>query len=163
MIINKLMLTSNSVDTGSITNYSDFLEWSKQYPVVHEHPFYVGFPGYGRRLSYKCNNSVGSMWGSSYGQVFTLDSRYEQICQHAFPVESLYRDAIANNRPSILTIVSNGSGPFSSLTRNGYTSSGFGTYSAGYCPEFIFWNEQLKVAQTCNPFSMSVPTNFYKT
>lgn len=120
---------------------------------------------YNRIYMYGSNGVTGTMWGTPYGSRFTWDSTFIRVIQHCFPTEFLFNDFInstSNSRVVCLvrSDITTGS-TYDSLTRNGYTSSAYSTFSGSTITEFIYYDPSTSRVMTYNPSTMSTPEFYY--
>lgn len=107
----------------------------------------------------KAGNMLGTPWGN---HVF-YEAPYNRIAQHGFLSEALFDQQIANNAQilcSRLTITPQVA--FTSLSRNGYTSTGRsdGPFQARTCSRLIYWDFSLNAAFEMNPYAQTGPVPY---
>lgn len=116
---------------------------------------------------YMFGSTIGgsTMWGTPYGSRMTWDSSFGHVIQHCFPTQGLYNDFIASTNDSrvvclVRSAITTGSS-YISLTRNGYTSSSYGTFSGTTVDQFIYYDPNTARVMTYNPGTISTPTFYY--
>lgn len=119
---------------------------------------------YNRVYMYGSTVVGGTMWGTPYGSRMTWDSSFGHAIQHCFPTQELYNDFIANTYRRVVCLVrspiTSGSS-YISLSRNGYTSSTYGTFSGLTVDQFIYYDPNTERVMTYNPGTISTPTFYY--
>ncbi len=122
---------------------------------------------YNRVYMYGTASVSGTMWGTSYGNKMTWDSSYCRVIQHCFPTQALYNDFIASTNNSrvvclVRSATASGTG-YVSLTRNGYTSSAYSSFTGCTITQFIYYDPNTSRVMTYNPSlgASSTPTYYY--
>lgn len=101
-----------------------------------------------------------TMWGSTYGTVFTTDSSPSRMLQHMIPSEC-WSDHLYYNRISVIRHESLGSlSSFLSVNRNGYQSSTYGKFAGARVVEIIYWDNNEKKIKSYNPYGLTKPKEF---
>ncbi len=139
--------------------YTDFLQWitQKGYPqnAINQSP------NYGSRYYADFTTQGGTMWGTSYGGYFTYDSILTRTIQHALPTMEIYTDYRDNRRRCVFRNVYAGApSSFTSLNRNDYVSSNYGSFGGLYMEELIYWDEGIQQVMSYNPFRLTTPEPF---
>jgi len=142
-------LTSNSTNKSVVYNQS--------YSAING-------TTYNRVYMYSTAALSGTLWGTPYGNKMTWDSSFCRVIQHAFPTQALYSDFIANPGNRVVCLVrsatASGSG-YVSLSRNGYTSSSYGSFTGCTVTQFIYFDPVTQRVMTYNPSTVSTPTFYY--
>ena len=121
---------------------------------------------YNRVYMYGTASVSGTMWGTPYGNKMTWDSSFCRVIQHCFPTQALYNDFIANTTNRVVCLVrsatATGTG-YVSLTRNGYTSSSYTSFTGCTITQFIYFDPNTSRVMTYNPSlgDLSTPTYYY--
>lgn len=119
---------------------------------------------YDRVYMYGTSSVSGTMWGTPYGNKMTWDSTFCRVIQHAFPTQDLYNDFIANGSNRVVCFVRSpitSMSNYISLTRNGYTSSTYSTFSGCTITQFIYYDNNSGRVMTYDPSTISTPTFYY--
>jgi hypothetical protein len=156
----ELMLGVNKPGT---LGYDQFLTWMTQQgtTITERIPGnttgnYVGYLKVKMPTTY-----AGNLWGSPYLSYYTYDSVLGRVAQHAFPTLALANEAATNQRYVLMKSSYVGTkGPYSSVTRNGYTSLSYSTYNGAFCDDFVYFDSVAGMVMRWNPQTNSAITPF---
>lgn len=141
------------------TTYQDFLVWIDQNKTNDgADNAYVPYVNGLTKVPMKIGSALGTMYGSSWGAVFTSDSQAARVIQHALPS---YEDFIYQKNNSLIVALQveiAGSLATSPLTRNSYSSSYWGAYSSIRIRKAIFKDQFSENMLETKPFEMLGPT-----
>lgn len=119
----------------------------------------MGAPGAYRTTA---ATATGAMIGSSWSASFSFlggGSSPCRVSQHGLPSQAEFNAQIAAGREVFLRIVVGDDVGYSSLNRNGFTSSSGGADAfPGKCSELLYWDGSQ--AQKMNPSTGTGPTPF---
>lgn len=101
--------------------------------------------------------TIGKMWGTPWGSVFTEDSDAARVLQHGLPSYDVFISIFFYNRASLLIVDDAGSYATTGLDRNGYASLSYDAYPANVCPALFYWDDLVGAAMAINPYSMGAP------
>lgn len=108
------------------------------------------------------NTVGGTMWGSPYGTRVTYDSRIHYAIRHMYPSESMFLTAASKNRLVAFTRTTFISYPsYLSVTRNGYTSTSYGSFQGCLLTDFVYYDEDTGYVMRYNPNTISTPIRYY--
>jgi len=103
----------------------------------------------------------GTMWGTPWLNYFTYDSILIRVARHAFPDKATADENITSKRVVVAKYVSQGTrSAYQGVTRNGYTSSAYGSFNGQQIVDFIYWDAVLNKAMRLNPFLGQAPKEF---
>lgn len=103
----------------------------------------------------------GTMWGTCWLNYFTYDSILIRVARHAFPDKVTADENITAKRMVAAKYVFQGTRPaYQGLTRNGYASSNYGSFSGQQMVDFIYWDAVLGKVMRLNPFLGEAPKVF---
>lgn len=133
-------------------------------PATHAQPSSLQsiFAGsYAGWVSFILNASYGTMWGTVWGENgCTSDSHISRASQHCFPSAAEFNNTINKGLRVYAKLRQSGTrSSYPGVSRNGYPSSSYGTYTAtSHIDEFVYTdiNGQLK---GMHPTLMTGPTS----
>lgn len=109
------------------------------------------------------SNDGGSMWGTPWGGMHTIDSHYNRVTLHGLPTASIYAQQVSSVGKMLCKRDNLGTQTgFMALTRNGFTSSSYTTYGAARTERILYWDFSLNAAFEMRPFAMTGPFPYYK-
>lgn len=99
----------------------------------------------------------GSMWGTSWGGRFTIDSSILRTIQHGLPSQDQFVFNLSNYDTVAAYVQPVGSALSTGLNRNGYSSSSYGAYPCSTITKLIYRDKNNNSMMEINPLERSDP------
>lgn len=148
----------------TLTQPADLQRWMKVANIPMPDPTNVSWSKGGSWTGMIPVEGIGTMYGSSYVTRFSNTSHLSRVVQHAFPTESLWREAIAAKTPvAIFALAANDVGwfDFPAVTRNGYTSVSLNNAYTVYATIFVYYDAAQGGYMSYNPLNNTAPAVWY--
>jgi hypothetical protein len=102
------------------------------------------------------------MWGTSYKDWFTHDSRWAPITRHACPSDEIFQYMLSNQQYCLLKFSETATrSSYTGITRNGFTSFTMnGDYLGMHLLDFIYYDYTVGKIMRYNPFIDDTPSLF---
>lgn len=104
----------------------------------------------------------GTMWGSPYNTRVTHDSRMYLAVRHMYPSQAMWTVGYSAARLVAFTCSVRSTYPsYLAVSRNGLTSSSYGSFTGLLITDFIYYDEDTKHVMRYNPSTASTPVRYY--
>lgn len=151
----------NSSPAEDVVAYNQFITILNN-SAVPELKYDVAVGNRNRYIKVKVTSSRGSMWGTPFKDYVTYDSSVGSIVCHAFPtIELLQQVTDKSIYCAFKTEYVGTRQTYNSVTRNGFTSTAYRSFSGCRITDFIYYDQANGKMMRWDPFSDSeiVPFN----